>query len=339
MQKRKSFICLILVLALTLGTIPAYAEQLPADTPDDISVAAASATSEFDFSNEDDLDKYDQYEKQTRDDGLEYVHMAATKGIGGVEPEAIGFARYGAFLRNSSETQYDSFYNLKYTTKHVDLNVMTIYADRQVNFVVKNQAGTIVANNEGIKVSEDVDRFNVSIDNGHYVYYIEFDQKEIEEATFMIEFSTNSTTVQPHYSVWFGAPLMLKGTKSIGTALFMVNYPSSSASYSLTPGKYLPEESWISRVLVTNVKKSGMDKLSSGEISVGYPGGSTSQPKSLFIHDTFTFESYPSNLTAIPARGTYKLNLNGLRWGALSSGSRFQFQGDVSVEYLYPFGT
>ncbi len=338
MQKRKSFICLALVLALTFGSIPAYAEELSSDIPDDISVAAANAVSEFDFSDEDDLDKYDQYEKETTDDGLEYVHMAATKSLGGVHPEAIGFARYGAYLRNSSETQYYSFYNLKYTTNYVDLNVMTIYADPEVNFVVKNQSGTKVVDNGGIKVSADVDRFNSSLDNGHRVYYIEFDQKEVEEATFMIEFSTNSTTTQPHYSVWFGAPLMLTKTKSIGPALFMVNYPNSSASCSFTSGNYLPKESWISKVLVTNVKKSGADKLSSGDLSVGYPGGSKSQSKSPFLYDNYTFDSRPTNWSAIPARGTYTLYLTGLRWGALSSGSRFQFQGDVSVEYLYPFG-
>lgn len=316
MKTRKCIISLILVLALALSAIPANAAQLSSDVPDDVSVAAAA--SDFDFSDQDDLNKYDQYEKRRWDkwdNAIDYVEIAAVKGIGGVNPEPIDMARYGAFLRNSSETQYYSIYNLKYTTKNISSNVLTIYADPEVNFVVMNQSGTRIVNNGGILDSREVKRFNSSLDNGHRVYYVELVPQEMADGTYMIEFRTDSTTTQPHYSVWFGCPLMLTKTASIGRARLSVSYPNTSASCTLSSGRNLPAESWISSVHITNITRSGEKNLSQADLYVKYPGGKTSMSYSAKLDSSYTINYYPSVTTAIPARGTYSLHLNKIRWG------------------------
>lgn len=337
MKTKKRIVSLILILAIVLGAIPAYAVEASSEIPDEISVAAANAASEFDFSDVDALNKYDQYEKRTREDGLEYVHMAAKNSIGGPEPEPIDRSRYGAFLRNSAEKQYFLFYNLKFSTYNIDQNVLTVYADPEVNFVVENESGIEVVNNSGFYVPGEVDYFKASYDNGHRVYYIEFVPRDTDECDYMIEFSTNSTTTQPHYSVWFGSPLVLRKTVSIGNAFLTVKYPNTSATNTFSGSAYFPTKSWISKVLITNVSRSGADKVSAPDIYVEYPGGQKSLKYSAKIYDEYLFNYNPSDVKAIPARGTYKLHLN-TKWSALSSGATFRFQGNVSVEYLYPLG-
>ena len=176
---------------------------------------SVEAASKYDFSAEDSLDKYDQYlkEKSNGDilpEGTEYVERVAHNSVNVINPVPIGTYRRSAYLRSADEKQHYSFNNLIYPGDGViPQNVLTVYADPEVNFELRDISGDVIVSNKGVRDYGEVAYYNKTTDNGHDVYYIELVPDEEATCTHMITFATDSTTTQPHYSFWFGEKIEL----------------------------------------------------------------------------------------------------------------------------------
>ena len=340
-QKRTNigirFVSMLLCAIMILGAAPAYAAE-PAD-----SVVG------YDFSSVDPLDAYDQYTKKesTGDEsaalqvGTKYVHAAKHNQINTANPLPINYYRYGAFLRSTSEMQHYMFYNMNYSGDgKIPQNVLTIYADPEVNFIVKGEGSdAIIASNTGYD-SNNVTHYKKSTIDGHSVYFIQFVPKATGESTHVVTFSTTSTTTQPHYSFWFGCPLVERKTVNSSTFTISVrksNTSSSTLSVSAT-GSIPSARAWVEKVTIQRTSASGATYISSANMRVTMPGDSSPAPSKL-VSSSMDFFDYPSSASASLAKGTYKLQLVNVKWKASGSASAtYMFQGRMVITYLDAFG-
>lgn len=339
-MKRLATFILTLMLCISVVS-PAYAtDEISRTTNAALDTMTVSNGAEYDFSSQDAIDKYDQYEKRDKSDGTTYVHMFLHNSFASVNPLPADYYRYGAFLRDSSEVQCFSFFNLPYNYTTTSQNVLTIYADPEVKFEVRDWNDILIADNIS-KHADKVVHYKKSTDNGHSVYYIEFAQDSMDNSRHYVYFSTNSTTTQPHYSLWFGAALMQKANASVGSiALSVTAKRASSNIYMLSGPSYLPQRAWISKVYVTNVRTSNADKISSASFGLTAPVAtkttcSTSFRKNL---SRYEFDLLPNFSSVYPVKGIYKFYLSPVRWNTGVSSGTVTFSGNVSIEYIYSFG-
>lgn len=327
MNKFRKVICLFIVVAslLCIWTLPAN---------------ALSADGNFDFSAMDSLDIYDTYEKQIRADGLEYVQY--TRRNTTVSPNPVNFYRYGSFLRSADEKQYFAIFNLTGNSSKVDMseNVLTIYADPEVQFKMVDVDGIPVADSSGKSDSSKVNYYKKSTDNGHSVYYIELEPCEAGRSTQMIEFTTTSTTTQPHYSIWFGEPLGLKKTVTLGTVSLSATRPSRVTNTYSLPTYGVPKRSWVSNLTVTKTSEVNASNVSrTSELTVLFPGESKTYVTSTIGSGSYSRPGYVNSATAELASGTYKVSIKNIDWNVMApSNASYRYLGQVKLEYIYAFG-
>lgn len=339
-QKRTNigirFVSMLLCAIMILGAAPAYAAE-PAD-----SVVG------YDFSSVDPLDAYDQYDKNVSTgeesdalpEGTEYVHAAKHNQISTTNPLPINFYRYGAFLRSADERQRFTFYNMNYSGDgKIPQNVLTIYADPEVEFDVYDVYGNEVASSSGYDTTK-VSYYKKSTIDGHSVYFIQFVPKATGESTHVVTFSTTSTTTQPHYSFWFGCPLVERKTVNSSTFTISVrksNTSSSTLSVSAT-GSIPSARAWVEKVTIQQTSVSGATYISSASMRVTMPGDS-SPAGTKVVSSSMDFFDYPTSASASLAKGTYKLQLVNVKWKtSASTSATYMFQGRMVITYLDAFG-
>lgn len=312
-------------------------------------VDAGGTASKYDFSAEDALDKYDQYIKDISDgtilpEGTEYVEKVPHNSVNTINPVPIGTYRRSAYLRSPDERQHYSFFNFKYSGDGViPQNVLTIYADPEVNFELRDISGLVIANNRGVQIFSEIAYYNKTVDNGHNVYYIELEPDETGKSDNMITFTTDSTTVQPHYSFWFGAPLMETATVAGSPFSIRIAKPNTNSDAVIVTSPYgVPaKRAWVHTVEVDQISQRGAENASRKRMNVIMPGGKASTVAQ-YIADKKTsvkFEVHPSAACASPASGTYKFQLTDVSWkaGAAASAS-YICQGRMILTYIYAFG-
>lgn len=341
-QKRTNigirFVSMLLCAIMILGAAPAYAAE-PAD-----SIVG------YDFSSVDPLDAYDQYEKQvaTGDEGVlekdtEYVLASKHNQISTTNPLPINFYRYGAFINVENPEQHYMFYNLTYSGDgKIPQNVLTIYADTEVSFRVTELGGDTIVTNSGVtSVGEtDVAYYKKSVVDGHYVYYIELVPDTTGYSTHIVTFSTTSTTTQPHYSFWFGCPLVERKTVNSSTFTISVRKTSTSSStLSVSATGSIPStRAWVEKVTIQRTSASGATYISSASMRVTMPGD-TSPAATKVVSSSMDFLDYPTSASASLAKGTYKLQLVNVRWKtSASTSATYMFQGRMVITYLDAFG-
>lgn len=334
---------LMLAMLFIACAIPASAAEIADNMPN---VAAVDETgSEFDFSSSDSIDKYDAYKKQelvtSSENTIIYVDAAATRGVDTIREMDANQARYGAYLRDNTEVQRYVFYNIdtKRTGTTMCNNTLTIYADPEVQFTVTDINDNLVINSNGQKNSSVVKYYNKTEDNGNYIYYIELIPGVSGKTRCIVEFSTSSASVQPHYSFWYGAPLVKRAAVNGGSFSVSATWPSTSSySYSLRAPGNIPRRAWIETVSLKNLTTRGDSNVSFPYLSVTYPGA-TSGTKFRIIQGEMDYKDFPSNVSSHDAAGTYKFALTNLRW---SSGIKvpvtYQCEADVTFHYIYAFG-
>jgi len=339
-QKRTNigirFVSMLLCAIMILGAVPAYAAE-PAD-----SVVG------YDFSSVDPLDAYDQYEKQVAtgdesflEEDTEYVLASKHNQISTTNPLPINFYRYGAFINEENSEQHYMFYNQNYSGDgKIPQNVLTIYADPEVEFIVRVKGSTtIIASNTGYD-SNKVSYYKKSTIDGHSVYYIQFVPLPTGESTQFVTFSTTSTTTQPHYSFWFGCPLVERKTVNSSTFTISVrksNTSSSALSVSAT-GSIPSARAWVEKVTIQRTSASGATNISSASMRVTMPGD-TSPAATKVVSSSMDFFDYPTSASASLAKGTYKLQLVNVRWKtSASTSATYMFQGRMVITYLDAFG-
>ena len=330
-------ICTSLIISLGLLSTPAR---------------AAEVSSEFDFSAEDSIDAYDNYEKEeTTTETGDVISRVCASNFNAFKTEDTklvpylgpGFYRYGAYLRDSDEVQRYYFFNCDWSTNlsSVCNNTLTIYADPEVKFQVTNHYGVPVINTNGIQNRSLVQYYNKTTENGHTVYFIELTPAaETNRAEYTVSFWTESETVQPHYSFWYGAPLVRVASKSIGSFTVGVSAPNRvSAAYPLRISSTIPERAWVNTVTIKKQSSSG-DSLTSGvQLSVTPPNANRAMVSKYAVSPTLVFDDSPTSAAiAHDARGTYQVQVK-LSWSpsTLTRGT-YQYTGQMSVEYLYAFG-
>lgn len=311
-------------------------------------VEAAAATSEFDFSAEDSLDKYDEYEKHEieNEDGekITYAKAPLFNSVNTANPLPVNSYRYGAFLRYAGETQRYMFDNFDRhsTNSSIWKNTLTVYADPEVKFTVTDSNGVSAVTELGIQKSSLVKYFNKSTEGNHQVYFIELQPApSVSEDDYMITFRTESETVQPHYSFWFGAPLTR--TAAVRADLFdvSVKYPGrSSASVSVTAPRSIPQRAWVKNVTVEKLVTSGDSYVTRAYLQATFPGASRPATSSqLTSWDRLEFSDLPSDAISKDARGTYKFQMTSVSWGSgIRNNPTYTFTGRMNIEYIYAFG-
>lgn len=311
-----------------------------------IPVNAAEVSSEFDFSAVDDIDAYDAYKKETFEtaDGetVQRVHASKQNRLpSSINDYPPNFYRYGAYLRNSDELQRYSFFNQDYAMKNTTVcyNTLTIYADPEVKFEVVNANGQLVVDTNGVKANSLVEYYKKSSDNGHAVYFIELTPMKSNESEYMVMFSTNSTNTQPHYSFWFGTPLTKKATAVLGNISLSISARNTvSAAYPLS-GYGIPEKAWVNTVTIKKISSTGDSYISRARLNVTLPNTSIYLVPMSTKSSSNVFDALPSVVGTSNAQGTYKVNLTDVSWFGTSFSGSYQYRGQVSVEYLYAFGT
>lgn len=325
--------CLLVIFSTGMYSVPAH---------------AAEPASEFDFSASDDLNKYDSYDKElvktTDGQELSCVDMPMVNGLGERALPAED-TRYSAYLRSNDEVQRFFFYNLynlpsQYST--VWNNTLTIYADPGVQFKVTDYDGIQMADSNGQHNSKSVHYYNKSTENGHSVYYIELNPGVSGRSRCIVEFSTTTATAQPHYSLWFGSPLVRTATAAIGNIDLSVSYPNTASfNYSLKTPYKIPERAWVDTITVRKTSSSGNGYLSRATLKVTLPGDSSSTHSSVMgsSDSIATFNDHPCGSIAHSAAGTHKFSLTDVKWASSASvGSTYKFWGSVTMTYLYAFG-
>lgn len=312
-----------------------------------VPVNAAGASSEFDFSAIDSIDKYDEYRQE------EFITASGektTRVCAGAEnriPMDIDkeynpdIYRYGAYLRYSGEVQRYYFLNLDFsrTDSTVWNNTLTIYADPGVKFAVTDMSGELIVNTSGVNKNEFVKYYKKSVDNGHTVYYIELNPMAKGKAECMITFSTESEDTQPHYSFWFGSPLVRKASAALGTFTLSVTSPYTvSASYPLRLLSTIPERAWVNTVTINKLSSSGDSYVSSVNLNVTLPNSKYSMVAHTVNSNPMVFHASPNLVITSDARGTYNVNISRVSWHGVASSRTYQCRGQASVEYLYAFG-
>lgn len=324
-------LCASLILSLNLFTTPANAAQ---------------TTSEFDFSAEDSIDKYDTYKKlELKIEGKEPLIYVDAPMLNAVRSDdqgiyTPGFYRYGAYLRNSEELQRYGFFNLDWQRNFTTMcnNTLTIFADPEVKFEVKNASGETVVDTSGVQKSTLVNYYNKSTDYGHNVYYIELVPAETSQGQYMVEFKTNSTTTQPHYSFWYGAPLTRKKTALIGNFAVDVTSPNRSSAAVPISIYSLPKRAWVNTITIKKQSTSGDSYVSSVSLNVMAPGAKSPITAQNAASSPLVFNDFPSNILSHDARGTYKVSISHVSWKSPTRIYTYLYSGVLSVEYLYAFG-
>ncbi len=311
------------------------------------SARAAEAASKYDFSAQDSLDKYSQYKKVESTgeillEGVPYVEAGTLNRINMSDPYPLDFARYGAYLRNAEEEQHYKFLNLHLAGNDViSQNVLTIYADPEVNFEVKNATGRLVVDNNGVKLPENVAYFNKTEDHGHNVYYIELNPSVVGQSAHSVTFSTKSTTTQPHYSFWFGCPLVETKTVTGNTLFIRATKPNSTSSVVSvkTPASVPSQRAWIHILTINQLALTGASNASA-RLTVTMPEKTTSSVGK-FISSSDKSVSFDGNANtsyAAPASGTYKFQLEGIKWKTTAATASYSLEGRMQITYIYAFG-
>ena len=313
-----SLMCVLLVTLFCISTAPAH---------------AAENTSEFDFSAVDALNKYDSYTKKTINE-RSCVEVTKINRIDTRSTTTFSSYRYGAYLRNSGDLQYYSISNPKYRSE-ITSNVLTIYADPEVHFEVTDATNKVVANDKGTYSKNLVQYYHKSTDNGHSVYYIEF----VPQNTVMVKFNTDSTSVQPHYSFWFGHPVTRSETSRKELVEMAVVKPRTSSAEYECYSPYIQDQAWVTSVTVE--KRSENDKacVSSAYIALATPetteyseDRNTDSTKIVFDYDV-------SSTSAHIANGVYNFKISEVNWKSQTSGSAcYTYKGYFYITYLYAFG-
>lgn len=313
----------------------------------------AAAASQFDFSAEDTLDKYDTYTKEIADGssdnsslllGTEYVYAAMYNEVNTSRPKPVGSLRYSAFLRSADEKQSYVFYNLKNRTinKNMPSSVLTIYADPGVHFEVRNVNYEPIADQDGIKNKAMVTYFRQSSDNGHNVFYMELVGQDTGKSSTSVTFSAPQSTEPVHYSFWFGAPLLVSGSTSQSKVVLFANKGNTSSNtFSIPfyiPGG-IPERTWIKSVTVQKKSFESPNNCSSIDLSLRFPGDRSATSKSIRSSNTVTFEAdVNSTLSSKLADGNYVFQLTNIRWLSKPISSYINFEGRATLNYFQPFG-
>ncbi len=325
---KKLFAVLLVLTLFAASAAPAY---------------ASGTDTELDFSASDDINAYDSYAKRELEDGREFVFTNASYRYDHDRPNAYKNYRFGAYLRNPDEKQLFSFLNVKYQTTTADdnglkPNVLTVYADPEVDFNIVDYNGISIANSTGWSEKSKVSYYNKSTENGHIIYYLELIPVGTTNTRHLIEFSTTSTAAQPHYSFWYGHPVMKTATASCGSFSLSVRAPSkSSTSFPLATSYSIPDRAWVTKVMVTRTSVSGANQIVSGQVTVKEPKATKFKIGRTVAQSTAEFEC-PANVSAaFPARGTYNFALTSMSWENSTSGS-YTYRGNATIEYVYAVG-
>lgn len=310
----KRFISIILSLAMFQAIFAASALAYSDQSANVQPISSVAADSGYDFSSMDDINIYDTYEKEEKN-GILYVETGKQYRL---EYDLNEF-RYGSFLRNAEERQYFSVYNLDYDDA-ICCNVLTIYADPTVEFYMNDYDGNLVFDSTGYYVKSKVDYYNKSQDNGHAVYYIELNPVEPGKGVQIMEFSTKSTTTQPHYSFWYGQPLVKTGTARGKLFNVTLTSPKTSSAVATVSAPYgIPERAWISKITVKKETAMSTSAISRGYLKVTLPdnGYWSDGPARTEFSDTsdMVFDVSPiGSPFAAPANGRYQFSLDRISW-------------------------
>lgn len=336
---RVAISCLLVAIFMCSNVVWAFAANVTSTSP--IPQTNASLGAEFDFSATDSLDKYDVYEKSVTESGVEYVRAFSLNSINMVNPAPVDQYRYGAFLRHQGEIQNYMIQNLPYN-KQINSNVLTVYADPEVEFDVLDASNNIVMSSNGLH-GDQVEYFNKSTDGDNVVYYIELKPAKVGQGSWIVQFTTESTTVRPHYSFWFGNPLVKVAT-ALGNAFAVsIQAPNrESIKSSVNAPGSIPSRAWVSKIIVDRTSVVGVNNLynkSSGALQVTLANGQELSKIGVASAPTLTIDANPTATLAAPARAMYKFNLNQISWQPhVRPGTSFLFEGRMSVEYIYAFG-
>lgn len=321
------FLAVVLVALFCVNSVPAY---------------ASDTISEFDFSAADTLDTYDSYSKKVSEDGFSYVETTLLNRID--TRSKFGFAdyRYGAYLRDSEDRHYYSVFSLDYGGQ-ISSNVLTIYADPDVHFSIVDTDGVRVADYTGQYDVSKVVKYKKSTDFGHNVFYIQFKAMPSGQSRLMIEFSTDSNSVQPHYSFWFGHPLTRTGREYIyangGEIFVCANKPNTTGPRVPIYCSKMPEDSWVTSIEVYKTREEDKAWLSSASFTVFTPGKTTSNLSNSTTPASVVFNYDVYHYSANPARGTYEFQLIKATWNSKLSGpAAYFYYAKAYVNYLYAFG-
>ena len=317
------FFSLLLVSLMLFSLIPisAYA-------------ADRSTTSKYDYSSIDDINIYDTYEKMETETGISYVRATKQHFYAWNKPTAFESARYGSFLRNSEENQFFRILNAPFSSQ-LDLNILTIYADPEVEFSMTDYYGNFVVDSNGNYNKEKVSYYNQTTDNGHNVYFIDIVPAGIEDAWQMIQFYTTSTTSQPHYSFWFGNPLMETDTVTGSTFSLTAISPNRTSPWITVKGPTnVPERSWVLNVTIERVTSSGDSyvKYSNPCLALTLPNNRKCVSQLIEV-PPLEYDGLPASNSASPVSGNYKLRIEGIsRWNKPTiSNVRYSFTGRMSI--------
>jgi hypothetical protein len=328
---------LLLCTILIVGIMPAY---------------AAGTTSPYDFSAVDALDKYDSYTKKVADGtsnnssllvGTEYVGAAMYNDVDTSRPRPAGDFRYSAFLRDANEKQNYVFFNLKNLRydKNMPANVLTIYADPEVEFTVCNASGKKIADKSGPALGNVViGYFNKSVDNGHNVFYFELNPMENSESCTSITFEAPQTTDPAHYSFWFGTPLLVSGTTSSKLMLYTSKPNTTSSKYTvLFPfSGAMAKRTWIDSISVQKTYFSGKDNCSAIKLSLLYPGKKYAESEDILSTGNTTYTANLNSINSYLADGDYVFQLTDISWRYNAYGRDVDYKANVTLNYFQPFG-
>ena len=337
-------LCSLLALLLVIGGIPAFAAEPVSTTSGQEELSATQALalsgSEFDFSDTDELDKYDTYEKRT-DDIIQsaYVSAPLKNSIDTIKNPSIDWGRYGAFLRDADEVQIFSYIlGAPSSFSKIQDKYLTVYADPEVAFEVIDHTNNVIARSTGWFNSSSVNRLKKTIDGDNIVYFIELKQPTSGANRQYIKFTTESTTTQPHYSYWFGHPLTKQGTATGGTFTVSVTAPNRSSSSVTVRAPSVPEFSWVNSVVFDRTSTSGDAYLNNATLALTLQDGRT-HPGLRTSNSRMTIDTNFNASSANPAGGSYSVNLMSVSWNSgVRAGSRYSYRAKMTVNYLYAFG-
>ncbi len=321
-----------------LEAIDPDAEEYESDAEGSVERAAVGSAA-FDYSTIDDINKFDLYQEkmQNSHDGISCV--PATANFTNADNELrTDRCRFGAFLRSSDERQRYYIYNAPYDHQLYS-NVFTIYADSEVRFLMTDYDNREVFNEVSALNNNKVRYYKKSRVDGHNVYYIELEQAPVGASEQKIVFYTDSETVQPHYSFWFGEPLLIHKKVNAGSFSVSASTPStSSLTYTINSPSTIPERAWVTHVNVKRKSISGAKNIRGADIKLIFPDGRARYKRATISE--ITLSGGANSALAFPAKGKYRFSLDGIRWETTASlkGGSVSYQGLVEIEYAYAFG-
>ena len=174
------------------------------------------------------------------------------------------------------------------------------------------------------------------------VYFIDLVPAGIQDQWQMIQFYTSSTTSQPHYSFWFGNPLMETNTVTGNLFTLTATSPNRTSPWVTVKGPTnVPARSWVLNVTVERVSSSGDSyvQYTTPSLALTLPNGRNCVDQ-IIRNPPLIYEGLPSSSKASPVKGNYKLRIEDIsQWNKpTTSNVRYSFTGRMSVEYIYAFG-